>query len=589
MHAEPKTLSRQPRQPTPLDAVAESYLDRMAALSPLTATEQGLVGHDREMDDLSPEGHESRAEAARQALRTAENTPAADAVDRVTRAAMAERLGLAVERFEAGDHLADLNNIASPLQAVRDVFDLMASDTVDDWETIAVRLSKIPQALAGYRASLARGAETARTPAARQVRIGIAQARELAAEGSFFDQLAATGGAADRLDGRAGGTASSKSAQQVVTGSLAADLVRGAAEAREAYGELADFLEGGLLDRAPERDGVGRERYERASRDFLGSRVDFEETYEWGLAEVERIAAEQLRIAEEIGGAGTGVEEAFAILDGDEDLKLRGTEALQRWMTEVSGAALAGLDGNQFDIPEPLLRLECRIAPTQNGGIYYTGPSEDFSRPGRMWWSVPPSVTEFSTWRERTTVYHEGVPGHHLQVGQTACESERLNRWRRFGVWVSGHGEGWALYAERLMDEFGFLPTPGDRLGMLDGQRMRACRVVVDLGVHLGLACPDAWGGGVWDEPRAWRYLNANLAQDPAFLRFELDRYLGWPGQAPAYKIGQRLWEQARADAAARARATGQDFDLKAFHSQALALGSLGLDTLTEALAGSFD
>jgi uncharacterized protein (DUF885 family) len=205
-----------------------------------------------------------------------------------------------------------------------------------------------------------------------------------------------------------------------------------------------------------------------------------------------------------------------------------------------------------------------------------------------MWWSVPPSVTQFSTWSERTTVYHEGVPGHHLQIGQTACEAERLNRWRRFGIWVSGHGEGWALYAERLMDEFGFLATPADRLGMLDGQRLRACRVVVDLGVHLGLPCPTQWGGGIWDEPKAWNFLTTNLASSHAFLRFELDRYLGWPGQAPAYKIGQRLWEQARADAENRAVANGRDFDLKAFHSQALALGSLGLDTLTGALAGRF-
>jgi uncharacterized protein (DUF885 family) len=560
------------RQLTPLDAVAEAYLDEAARLSPLTATDQGLTGYDRDMDDLSPEGCEARAAAARRALATAAATPAQDAIDRVTAEVFRERLTLEVERFEAGDHLANLNNLASPLQNVRDVFDLMATQTVDDWETVAVRLAKIPEALAGYQTTLALGAHQGMSPAARQVRIGVAQASELAAQGSFFDQLTATAQERGPLPD-----------------ALAADLARAAAGARQAYGELAAFLERDLLPTAPVADAVGRERYERASRSFLGARVDFEETYAWGEAEVQRIVREQLEVADGIGGPGTTVEEAVAILDRDPAYQLEGAEALQRWMTETSNDALTKLDGRQFDIPEPLMRLECRIAPTQNGIIYYTGPSEDFSRPGRMWWSVPPSVKEFSTWRERTTVYHEGVPGHHLQIGQATYEAARLNRWRRFGVWVSGHGEGWALYAERLMDEFGFLPTPADRLGMLDGQRMRACRVVIDLGVHLGLPCPEEWGGGIWDEPKAWRFLKANVASDEAFLRFELDRYLGWPGQAPSYKTGQRLWERARTEAAARASAAGQTFDLKAFHADALALGSLGLDTLAAALAGEFD
>ncbi|MDR3106902.1 MAG: DUF885 domain-containing protein, partial [Bifidobacteriaceae bacterium] len=129
------------RQPTPLDAVADAYLDQTAALSPLSATAMGLGGYDREMDDFSPEGHAARAEAARRSLAEARRVASLDAVDQVTAAALAERLSLAVESFEAGDHLADLNNVASPLQTVRDVFDLMARRTEDDWETIAVRMA----------------------------------------------------------------------------------------------------------------------------------------------------------------------------------------------------------------------------------------------------------------------------------------------------------------------------------------------------------------------------------------------------------------------------------------------------------------
>ena len=198
-----------------------------------------------------------------------------------------------------------------------------------------------------------------------------------------------------------------------------------------------------------------------------------------------------------------------------------------------------------------------------------------------MWWSVPEGEDQFTTWAELTTVYHEGVPGHHLQVATAVLARDTLNDWRRHACWVSGHGEGWALYAERLMHDLGFLSDPGDYMGMLDAQRMRAARVVFDIGVHLELEIPEAWGSGTWDSEKRLRV----PGKEPGYLRgqleFEFTRYLGWPGQAPAYKVGQRLWEQIRDERASR---SGDDFDLKAFHTQALGLGSVGLDTLRRAL-----
>ncbi len=294
------------------------------------------------------------------------------------------------------------------------------------------------------------------------------------------------------------------------------------------------------------------------------------------------MAAEQQQIIEQLAGPGATMADAVKVLDNDPALTLQGTEALREWMQTTADAAIAALDGTHFDIPAQLHTIECLIAPTETGGIYYTGPSDDFSRPGRMWWSVPPGVTKFATWREKTTVYHEGVPGHHLQIAQAVLVRDQLNSWRRLVSWSSGHGEGWALYAERLMEEFGFMEHPGDRLGLVDGQRMRAARVVVDIGVHCGLPAPARWGGGIWDADKAWELLKANVNMDESFLRFELNRYLGWPGQAPSYKIGQRLWEQARAEAQAKA---GASFDLKAWHTKALNLGSVPLAILPEALA----
>jgi uncharacterized protein (DUF885 family) len=255
-------------------------------------------------------------------------------------------------------------------------------------------------------------------------------------------------------------------------------------------------------------------------------------------------------------------------------------------MQSLADATVQELNGRHFDIPAQVQQIECMLAPTSDGGIYYTGPSEDFSRPGRMWWAVPQGVEEFSTWREVTTVYHEGVPGHHLQIGQTYVRAELLNRWRRILAWSSGHGEGWALYAERLMDELGYLADPGDKLGMLDGQAFRATRVIIDIGMHLELEIPrdNPFGfapGERWTPELGWEFLRAHCRVEEKSLRFELNRYLGWPGQAPSYKLGERAWLKARDDARAR---KGADFDLKAFHRDALNLGSLGLDPLRAAL-----
>jgi uncharacterized protein (DUF885 family) len=287
---------------------------------------------------------------------------------------------------------------------------------------------------------------------------------------------------------------------------------------------------------------------------------------------------EQESIAREIK-SGASVEEAVAVLDADPTRKLHGTKALQEWMQQLSDRAVDELSRSHFDIPDPIKRLECMIAPTQEGGIYYTSPSDDFSRPGRMWWSVPEGVTEFNTWRETTTVYHEGVPGHHLQLGQAVYNRAKLNTYRRQLAGTSGHAEGWALYAERLMQELGHLDDPGDRLGMLDGQRMRAARVVLDIGVHLGK--PRLDGSGTWDWDYALDFMGKNVNMSKEFVRFEVNRYFGWPGQAPSYKVGQRIWEQIR-DAY---RATqGESFSMKEFHRSALDLGGVGLDTLKAAL-----
>ncbi|MCL3862429.1 DUF885 domain-containing protein, partial [Actinotalea sp. K2] len=480
------TSTASPRVPTAIDAVADAYTTTSATLHPLWATAHGIDGYDHLMTDLSPAGWQARADAARAVLaELAAQTPVDD-VDRVTLTAMQERVGVELEMIESDELLGELNVIASPVQALREVFDIMPTTTARDWQDVAARLAALPAAMAGYLESLRLAAARGRVAAARQVTACVEQALELAdPETSFFTTLT-TGPA---VEAALAGTHDL----------LRRDLRAGADAACQAYADLVVVLRDELLPQAPQRDAVGSERYALWSRFHLGATIDLEETYRWALDELELVIAEQEAVASQVAGPGATIEQAVAVLDADPSRVLEGTAALRTWMQTTSDVAVAALSGTHFDIPGPVLTLECCIAPTQTGGIYYTGPSDDFSRPGRMWWSVPAGVTTFTTWREKTTVYHEGVPGHHLQIAQTVHDRAVLNRWRRLACWVPGHGEGWALYAERLMADLGFLDDPGDRLGMLDGQRLRTARVVLDIGVHLGLPRPQRWGGGVWD------------------------------------------------------------------------------------------
>lgn len=558
------------RTPTAIDQIAENHTRACFALSPLLATEYGEPGSDHLMDDLSPSGLAAVDAEFRRTLQELDAARVVDEVDEVTVAAMRNRLGLHLEASEAGDPLRDLNNLASPVQFVRNIFDLMPTRTRDDWSTIAARMQAVPGALAGYTETLREGIRTGTVPAIRQVTLGIQEAQQFGnPQESFF----ATFIAGARPEGDVPGTA------------LADDLDAGARAAMTAYAELATFLAEELAPVATPTDAVGREMYQRCSRQFVGADLDLDETYDWGVEQLARISEEQARVSREIVGREASLRETVDYLNADPDSLIEGTEALREWMQATADEAIDALQGVHFDIPAPVRTIEAMIAPTQTGGIYYTQPSDDFSRPGRMWWSVPAGETRFSTWSQRTTVYHEGVPGHHLQLGQATANSAQLNRWRRQLCWLSGHGEGWALYAERLMDEFGFLTRPGERFGMLDGQRMRAVRVVIDIGLHLGKPAFADYGGGVWDYDKASALFADNVMVSEGERRFEMNRYAGWPGQAPSYLVGQRIWEQARARAEAAAQARGEVFSLKDFHTRALNLGAVPLDVLTAVLA----
>ncbi len=552
------------REQSKLDLLGEEWVKTLVDLSPEFATYAGFkVGEDR-LEDTTPEAGAHFNKLQKEMLAKVEATEIQDEVDKVTKLAMTSTLKLSGEIYDSGLWRRDLNPIASPAQGIRDIFDLSPTATEENWSNISKRMQAVDGAVDGYIATLREGIKHNDTPAIRQIKLAITQAEQLLTPDGFFRKFAAN----------------AQAGESELPASLKAELASSAEVATAGYEKLAAFFKDELLPAGNTEDAIGRERYALLSAQYLGKRVDLDETYEWGKEELARVVAEQNAVANEIKPGAT-VKEAIEVLDNDPKRKLHGTAELQAWMQKLSDAAIEKLSGTHFDIAEPLRKLECMIAPTQHGGIYYTSPTDDFSRPGRMWWSVPVGVTEFDTWRETTTVYHEGVPGHHLQIAQKVYNKADLNSWRRLASWSSGHGEGWALYAERLMQELGFLDDPGDRLGMLDGQRMRAARVVLDIGVHLGK--PRLDGTGKWDFDYALDFMGKNVNMSEQFINFEVHRYFGWPGQAPSYKIGQRIWEQIRDEYKVR---QGANFNIKDFHMKALNLGSIGLDTLETALLG---
>ena len=558
------SIYRLKRSLTDVDQIANEYFEKVLDLNPVHATELGRKGVETLYPDYSTAGEKAFARLAKKTLKKVDNVLPIDDVDLVTLDALQERLSLYRKQYKAGFGGWQLNNIASVPQEVRSVFDLMKRNTQQDWEHIVGRMHRVTEALEGYIQTLEAAREEGKVAPRRQVDIVIEQTAAYYAPGGFFDDLAA------------------EVAEAVPA--LKDEAAAGAEAAKEGYRRLNSYLVEKLQPVAPSRDAVGRKAYSLHSRSFLGTTIDLDETYAWGVKELESIIARQREVAEEIE-PGASIERAKQLLDEDPARQLHGTDELKAWMQKLADAAVENLADTHFEIGGPMRRIECCIAPTNEGGIYYTGPSPDFSRPGRMWWSVPEGEDTFTTWRETSTVYHEGVPGHHLQIAIATALKGTMNSWRTNMLWVSGHGEGWALYAERLMEELGYLKDPGDRMGMLNAQRMRAARVVFDIGVHCEMPIPAEWAeqlgvepGTIWTSELGYEFLKLNLDESEGHLRFEFLRYLGWPGQAPSYKIGERLWLELRDQAVRRGD------DIRAFHTRALLLGSVGLDTLRRAL-----
>jgi uncharacterized protein (DUF885 family) len=540
-------------------AIADSYVDAMAATNPFWATVCGVAGHEHEVPDFSPEGLQSENELGQRVLAELQRTTPTNEPDRIAAEVLRSQLELDQVAFAANDWQADLNIIASPVQAFRDVFDLMASETTEDWLARRDRLREIPKTIAGYRTTLELGMSNGRLAAQRQA---LECAKQCETRGATF--------APSVLEGSEG-----------LELSLQTELREVAMAAGAAYRELGEWLQTSYAHVAPAQDGVGSERYVREASKYVGMTIDPLETYKWGLEQVQETYAHMRSVAKEIDSSKP-LAEVMNLLDTDPKHAIHGSDALLEFLQAHMNSMVTKLSGTHFDIDPRALTIQQMIAPPGGAAAqYYTSPSEDWSRPGRCWFPLN-DRTSFPLWGEITTANHEGVPGHHLQIAASMAASDRLSRFQRL-YFSSGHGEGWALYAERLCFELGLLDKPEYVLGWLNGQMLRAVRVVIDIGMHCGrdlnihvptnspVAAGEAWDGRT-GLTYAYHYLGSGFD-----MSSEVDRYLGWPGQAISYKVGEREWLAARADVK---QSLGSSFDLKRFHTVALDLGAMGLAQL---------
>lgn len=531
--------------------ISDVFIDEAAALSPMDCTYLGNGLNQDKLDDFSIAGAELIANLTRQTLKKLAAMQPIDEIDRIAKTVMTERLESQLALHDSQEGFVLWNVLTSPPSNIRSIFELMPKNNAQDFGNIASRLRAVETAHAQWIETISTVAKTGKTTAQRQVR-GVIEQLESYANGGY-----------------------SQMCTNIDPDNKYPDLHAAAKSAEESSAQTAQYLKNEYMKVANPVDAVGAERYAVWSRFFTGAQLDLRATYEWGVADLKAINDRMWVLAEQIKPGAKTLREVADVLDHDPKYVIKGKENVIKYLQDFTDAAIARMDGEYFEIDERIKVCEARLAPEGSASApYYNPPSEDLSRPGTTW--IPMlGKDHVSSWHLVSTWYHEAVPGHHLQVATVTIEKDRLTRFQRTAAWISGYGEGWALYAERFMNELGAFDEPGIEMGYLSAQALRAARIVVDIGMHLGYTDFD---GNVWNAESSRKLLNEQALLDEDHSRSEIDRYLGWPGQAISYKVGERVWMAAREDAKLR---LGANFNMKKFHSYALKIGPMGLDPFT--------
>ena len=540
---------------SPIFALSDSYVEKSARLSPMASTYLGITDLNDQLDDFSIAGRAVEADLSRVTLAELNTLEPIDEIDRVAKSVMQERLTSSLQLHDSFESHISFNVLTSPPADIRQVFEMMPKESAADFDNIAKRLLAVDKAHLSWVSTIDTLAKKGKSVAQRQID-GIAKQLESYADGGYATM-------AKTFDPDGKYPAVHEAAKSAAASSA----------------ETAKYLRGTYMALATPHDAVGAERYAAWARYYTGADLDLRATYEWGLQDLAQITERMWKVAAKIKPDAKTLREVADYLDNAPEYKIHGKDAIIKKLLDFTQAAVTQLDGTHFDIDDRMKFCDARIAPEGSASApYYMSPSEDMSRPGTTWLPLL-GKDEVSWWHLASTWYHEAVPGHHLQVATSVLERDRLSRFQRFGAWISGYGEGWALYAERFMDDLGAFDEPGIEMGFLSAQALRATRIVIDIGMHLGYTDEN---GRVWDATSGREALMNKALLDEHHATSETDRYLGWPGQAISYKVGEREWIAARENAKKR---LGSEFSLKKFHAHALRIGPMGLDTFAEELA----
>jgi uncharacterized protein (DUF885 family) len=546
-----------------LRELADRFWDQVVEASPTWATVLGDRRFDDRLDDVAPQAL-AAVEADRRATATAARAidPAGlSPRDRVTRQmlideAEGQAAALATRMVEW-----TVDPIGGPQTGFLDLVDYQTIRTPEDGRNLVARWRAIgphlDQAIDNLRRAGAAGRVAVRTPVERTIDI----LRHLEAT-PIDDWKLAAPARDEHPDWSAAELAASRGAILDAVSEVAAP----------AFQRYRAVLEAEILPaaRPPERPGLvhlpgGDEAYRSLVRVHTTLDLDPETIHRTGLREIERIDAEFTELGRRLLGT-TDLPGTLAALRGDPALRFSSA-------TEVFATAKRSLERATAAIPDwfgRLPRAACEViaipshAETHQTIAYYAWPAMDGSRPGRYYINLHAPETR-PRYEAEALAFHEAVPGHHLQIA-IAQELDGLPTFQRM-LGSTAFAEGWGLYSERLADEMGLYSGDLDRFGILSFDAWRAGRLVVDTGMHaLG-----------WSRDRAIDFLRQHTALGANNIENEVDRYIVWPGQALAYKIGQLEILRLRALAQER---LGARFEIKRFHDAVLGSGAVSLPTL---------
>jgi uncharacterized protein (DUF885 family) len=540
-----------------LRKLADEYWEYTLESQPTTAHMLGDYRYMDRMEDVSRAGQD--ADIARQrefaAKAAAFDPETLDPADRITRDTLIYEAGTAAGVEEMRQAEFGVDPIFGPQAVFQVAIPQMTVETTEHAEMMLDKYSAIATMLDQSTERLREGIISGRVNADFAVTKTVEQ----------IDELLATP-IEDDVFLRAQMPAEYSEDDVVAWRMRAAEIVMN--EIRPAYERYRDVIrdEVGPVARSDEEAGLrylpdGDLVYARLIERYTTLPMQAEEIHEVGLQQIDRLADEYLELAGPLLGT-TSLEDIFTALRDDPELHHTTGPDVVEQSEEAFAAAKAEMPNWFGRLP----KSDCFVEETQHGPVaFYYPPAEDGSREGTFFMNTV-DPTSWGTYEVQSTAFHEGIPGHHLQIAIAQELGDSVPAFQRNGF-ISAYGEGWGLYTERLADEMGLYASELDRVGMLSADSMRACRLVVDTGMHaLG-----------WSRQQAIDYIAASSPMAMHSIVEEVDRYLSFPGQALSYMIGRLEIQRMRAEAEA---ALGDDFDIKGFHDAVLGSGLVTLPTL---------